>query len=528
MQSALDLAESGYKVYLVEKSTAIGGHMPMLDKTFPTNDCSMCILSPKLVECGRHRNIEVLTSSQVTGLAGEAGNFTVTVSKSPQYVDQDKCLGCGACAEECPKKVPNTFNQGLDKRKAIYKMYPQAYPNAYAIDADKCLKIKKPKACGKCLEVCPVDAINHEMQAQEIEINVGAIILCAGYELFDAEMRGEYGHGVYDNVLTSLQFERMLSASGPYEGHLQKADGAKPKKIAFIQCVGSRDVTLNRGYCSSVCCMYATKEAVIAKEHQPDLDVTVFCIDMRAFGKDYEKYYNRARYEYGVNYVKCMVTSVKEMQQTKELRVRYRKPDGAMVEEDFDLVVLSMGLKPSRETTELAGILGIELNRYDYCRATALTGVHTSREGIYVGGVLSGPKDIPETVMQASAAAGDCAAFLSPARNSMVTEYQFPPEINVSGQEPRIGVFVCHCGKNIAGVVDVPGVVEHVQKMPYVVYATDNIYACSQDSQAAIRELVDKHRLNRVVVASCSPRTHKPLFQETMREAGLNPHLFEM
>lgn len=528
MQSALDLAESGYKVYIVEKSPVIGGHMPMLDKTFPTNDCSMCILSPKLVECSRHRNIEVLTSSDVVGLEGEAGNFSVTINKRPRYVDPGKCLGCGACAEECPISVANEFNQYLSERKAIYKSYPQAYPNAFTIDATRCLRIKNPRACGKCLEVCPVDAINHEMQAEEVQVKVGSVILCTGYELFDSELRGEFGFGVYDNVLTSLQFERMLSASGPYEGHLQKADGSKPKKIAFIQCVGSRDVSLNRGYCSSVCCMYATKEAMIAKEHQPDLDVTIFCIDVRAYGKDYEKYYNRARYDYGVKYVKCMVSTVKELQQTKELRVRYRTADRTMVEEDFDLVVLSVGLKPSRESTELAGILGIDLNQYDYCRTGALTGVSTTREGIYVAGVFSGPKDIPETVMQASAAAGDCAAFLSPARNDLITEHEFPPEMDVSGQEPRIGVFICHCGKNIAGVVNVPDVVEHVKKMTHVVYATNSIYACSQDSQASMRELIDKHQLNRIVVASCSPRTHKPLFQETIREAGLNPHLFEM
>jgi len=527
MQSALDLAESGYKVYIVEKSPAIGGHMPMLDKTFPTNDCAMCILSPKLVECGRHRNIEVFTSADVVGLEGEAGNFSVKINKRPRYVDPDKCLGCGACTEECPIGVANEFNQYLSERKAIYKLYPQAYPNAFTIDSTRCLRIKKPRACGKCLEVCPVDAINHEMQAEEVQVQVGSVILCTGYELFDPELRGEFGFGVYDNVLTSLQFERMLSASGPYEGHLQKADGAEPKKIAFIQCVGSRDVSLNRGYCSSVCCMYATKEAVIAKEHQPDLDVTIFCIDVRAYGKDYEKYYNRARYDYGVKYVKCMVSSVKEQQQSKELRIRYRTAEG-MLEEDFDLVVLSVGLKPSKESAELAGILGIDLNQYDYCRTGALTGVLSSREGIYVAGVFSGPKDIPETVMQASAAAGDCAAYLSSARNSLVTEREFPQEMDVSGQEPRIGVFICHCGKNIAGVVDVPAVVEHVKKLPHVVYATNNIYACSQDSQAAMRELIKKYQLNRIVVSSCSPRTHKPLFQETLREAGLNPYLFEM
>lgn len=528
MQSALDLAEVGYKVYIVEKSPAIGGRMPMLDKTFPTNDCSMCILSPKLVECGRHRNIEILTCSDILDLKGQPGNFNVKINKRPRYVDPEKCLGCGSCTEECPVKVPNEFNQLLSKRKAIYKLYPQAYPNAYMIDDTKCLRHKKPKACGKCIKACPVDAIDHNMQEEKVEINVGAIIMCPGYELFDAELRGEYGYGIYDNVLTSLQFERMLSASGPYEGHIQKADGTTPKKIAFIQCVGSRDVSLCRGYCSSVCCMYATKEAVIAQEHEPELKTTIFNMDIRAFGKDYEKYYNRAQNDYGVRYIKCMISSVKELQQTKELRVRYRTPDGSMVEEDFNMIVLSVGLKPTADSVELANILGIELNQYNFCQLKDLTGVQTSRDGIYVAGVFSGPKDIPETVMQASAAAGDSAAFLSEARNTLVSEREFPPEKSISEEEPRLGVFVCHCGINIASVVDIESTLEHVKTLPNVVYATNNLYACSQDSQAAMKELIEEHKLNRIVVASCSPRTHKPLFQETMREAGLNPSLFEM
>ena len=527
MQSALDLAEAGYKVYMIEKSAAIGGRMPMLDKTFPTNDCSMCILSTKLVECGRHQNIEILTCSDVIGLSGEAGNYTVQVKKRPRFVDTDKCVGCGSCAEVCPVKVSNDFNQNLGHRKAIYKLYPQAYPNAYAIDATKCLRMKNPKACGKCIDACQSNAIDHNMQEEIVSLNIGAIILCTGYELFDSELRGEYGYGVYDNVYTSLQFERMLSASGPYEGHVQKADGTTPKKIAFIQCVGSRDVSLCNGYCSAVCCMYATKEAVIAKEHVPGLDTTIFNMDIRAFGKDYEKYYNRAKDQSNVRYIKSMISSVKELPATKELRVRYLTPDG-MVEEDFEMLILSVGLKPSQQAVELAGLLGIELNDYNFCKLDELSGVKTSKEGIFVAGVFSGPKDIPETVMQASAAAGDAAAFLSSVRNTQVTPMEFPEEKDVRQEEPRIGVFVCHCGTNIASVVDVPAVVEHVKQLPYVVYATNNLYACAQDSQLAMKELIEEHKLNRIVVASCSIRTHKPLFQETVKEAGLNAALFEM
>ncbi|MFZ5632427.1 MAG: FAD-dependent oxidoreductase [Bacillota bacterium] len=529
MQSALDLAEMGYKVYLVEKSPAIGGRMPMLDKTFPTNDCSMCILSPKLVECGRHRNIEIFTLSEISDFRGEPGNFTVTIKMHPRFVDQDRCTGCGSCAEKCPVKADDAFNQGLGQRKAIYKLYPQAYPNAYVIDREKCLRLKNPKACGKCLKACQAGAIDHTMAEKTAQVKVGAVVMCPGFELFDAELRGEYGYGVYQNVITSLQFERMLSASGPYQGHLQRpSDGKELKKIAFIQCVGSRDITNNQGYCSSVCCMYATKEAVIAKEHVPGLEVTIFCMDVRAFGKDFEKYYNRARDNYGVRYVKCMISAVKELQQTNNLRLSYRTPDGGMTEEEFDMVVLSVGLKPAPGVKEMARVMKLPLNRYNFCQTEAFSGVRTMRPGVYVAGVFSGPKDIPETVMQASAAAGDCAAFLAPARNTLISEKEFPPELDVAGDHPRIGVFVCHCGINIGSVVNVPKVVAHAGTLPGVVFADEKLYACSQDSQFAIKELIRKHNLNRVVVASCSPRTHKPLFQETVRDAGLNRHLFEM
>jgi len=522
IQSALDLAEMGYKVYLVEKSPAIGGKMPMLDKTFPTNDCSMCILSPKLVECGRHRNIEILTMSEIVDLKGEPGNFQVTVKKQPRYVDTQKCLGCGSCAEACPQEVPDEFNLGLSMRKAIYKPYPQAFPNAYVIDKENCL------GCGSCEEACPVSAINYEMEEEEFVVQVGAIILCPGFELFDAGLKGEYGYGVYDNVLTSIQFERMLSASGPFQGHIKRpSDGKEPQKIAFIQCVGSRDVC-NLGYCSAVCCMYATKEAIIAREHVPGLESTIFAIDVRVFGKNFERYYNRAKDDYSVRYIKCMISSVKELQQNKDLRLRYRTPEGKMMEEDFDMVVLSVGMKPSTEAQQLADVMGLELNQYNFCKLKELSGTETTRPGIYVAGTFSGPKDIPETVTQAISSAGDAATFLAPVRSTLVSEKTFPPEKDIATEEPRIGVFVCHCGINIGSVVDVPSVVEYAKTLPHIVHAQEGLYVCSQDSQASMKQLIESLKLNRIVVASCSPRTHKPLFQETMREAGLNKQLFEM
>ncbi|RJQ30902.1 MAG: CoB--CoM heterodisulfide reductase iron-sulfur subunit A family protein [Peptococcaceae bacterium] len=523
MQASLDLAEEGFKVYLVEKSPAIGGTMPMLDKTFPTNDCSMCILSPKLVECGRHRNIEVITQAEVINLQGNAGNFIATVKKQPRYVDPAKCLSCGACAEECPAEVPSEFNQGLGNRKAVYKPYAQAFPNAYVIDKANCLE------CMACVDACPANAINHDMEEEILEIPAGAIILCSGFELINSELRGEFGYGDYSNVITSLQFERMLSASGPFQGHLKRpSDGSRPGKIAFIQCVGSRDLAKGYNYCSAVCCMYATKEAIIAKEHEPDLDITIFYIDIRAYGKDFEKYYNRAKKDYNLRYIRCMVSSIKELQQTKNLLISYRNESGQTIKEDFDMVVLSAGIKPEETAVRMSNILGIDLNQNNFCKVNSLTGVETSRPGVFVAGASCGPKDIPETVTQASAAAGDASALLSPARNTMVADKDFPPEKDADGEKPRLGVFVCHCGINIGSVVNVPAVVEAVKSLPYVVHAQESMYACAQDSQAAMKEIIEDKNLNRIVVASCSPRTHKPLFQETLRDAGLNRHLFEM
>ncbi|MTI82139.1 MAG: CoB--CoM heterodisulfide reductase iron-sulfur subunit A family protein [Firmicutes bacterium] len=529
IQASLDLAESGYYVHLVESSPAIGGVMPALDKTFPTNDCSMCILSPKLVDCGRHLNINVMTTSELIDLEGEPGNYKAKVKTRARYVDPAKCTGCGSCTEECPVKVDDDFNQGLSKRKAIYKQYAQAYPNAYAIDKNKCLKFKNAKACGKCLKACQAEAINHEMEDEINELEVGAVILMPGFDAYDASKLDYYGYGKVPNVITSLEFERILSASGPFGGHLiRPSDEKEPKKIAWIQCVGSRNCKNDHGYCSSVCCMYSIKEAVIAKEHsEHDLDTAIFYMDMRTYGKEFEKYYNRAQEEQGVRFVRNRVYELTEGEDGS-VKIRYALEDGSIQYEEFDMVVLSVGLEPKGEAVELAKKLGIELNQYNFCEAKPLTGINTNKEGIYVAGAFSGPRDIPETVMQASAAAGEAQALLSEAKGTLTKAKEYPAETDVAGEIIRTGVFVCHCGINIAGVVDVPNVVDYAKELPGVVLSTNKIYACSQDSSGQIKEAIKEHNLNRVVVASCSPRTHEPMFQETLKEAGLNPHLFEL
>jgi heterodisulfide reductase subunit A len=347
------------------------------------------------------------------------------------------------------------------------------------------------------------------------------------------EIRPEFGYGLYPNVVTSLEFERMLSASGPFAGVVQRpSDGAHPRKVAWIQCVGSRDISCDRGYCSSVCCMYATKEAVIAKEHDARIEPTIFYMDIRAFGKGFDSYIERAEGEQGVRYVRSMVSAVREVPGSRDLRVGYTTfdRDGRPVihEEEFEMVVLSVGLKTTAETQEMARRLGVNLNEYGFAESPLYHPAASSQPGIYVAGAFGEPKDIPETVIEASCAAAQASALLAKARGTLTREAVYPPERDVSEEEPRVGVFVCHCGINIGGVVDVPEVVEYARGLPDVAYAERNLYTCSQDTQEKITAKALEHGLNRVVVASCTPRTHEPLFQDTIRQAGLNPHLFEL
>ncbi len=996
VQASLDLAESGYYVYLVEKSTGIGGAMAQLDKTFPTNDCSMCILSPKLVECGRHLNIEVLTCAEVIDAEGSAGDFRVKVRKRSRYIDTDRCTGCGECAEVCPVEMPNLFEEGLGNRRAIFRAFPQTYPNCFAIEkmqrgpcgiacpagvnvqgyvalikqkkyaealalireeipfpavcgrvchhpceqecyrgevdepvaiaalkrfvvdwerdhlseceppssfeitqqekvaiigagpagltaayclgklgyevvvfealpeaggmmrvgipeyrlprdvldaeidwlerrgvqircntpigdgfsieelkssgfsavyvavgAHKGLKLgvsgedlegvvdgvtflreanltrkvhlgrkvavigggnvaidsartarrlgcdvtilyrrsraempardeeikaaeeegvrveflvaptsfkadgskligaecvrmrlgeldasgrrrpipvegseftidvdtvvaaigqapdtsfvgnngavtvrrrgtievdpetcmtsedgvfaggdavsgpatvieaiaagknaaysidrylregtggiadagtsdraqerqirysteRKPRqkmpelpvkrrvknfdevelgfdeeavlaeanrclSCGVCSEckqcelVCKADAIVHSMGDEIVELNVGAVVLAPGFDEFVPGEKHEYGYGRFPNVVTSIQFERILSASGPYAGHVERpSDRKPPRKIGFIQCVGSRDTSCGNSYCSSVCCTYAIKEAIIAKEHLSTVEPTIFFMERRTHGKDFDKYAERAQKEYGIEFVVSGVSDIVEDPERRDVLVHYLEEDGAPQWARFDMVVLSVGLQAPESAEELARALGIRLNKYRFASTGTFSPLETSRAGVYVCGAFSGPKDIPQTVADASGAAGSVSALLASGRHSLTRVKEYPPEKDVSAEEPRVGVFVCHCGINIGGVVNVPQVKEFAATLDNVVLAEENLYTCSQDTQERIKALIQEHNLNRVVVASCSPRTHEPLFRETVREAGLNPYLFEM
>ncbi len=458
-------------------------------------------------------------------------------------VQSDVCQTCGACYFVCPTKgikleeitknrpipIRSEFDEGLIERPSIYIPFPQAVPNYAIIDKEHCVHLQTGE-CKICQEFCDADAINFDQKEEVIDINVGSLILSPGFDEYDAKKKSEYGYGRYENVVTSIEFERILSASGPFQGHvLRPGDKKEAKRIAFIQCVGSRDPHAGQSYCSSVCCTYAIKEAIIAKEHaKAGLETTIFCMDIRTFGKGFESYYERAKNEYGVRFIRAGISKIDEASETKNPIVHYESEAGEIKQEEFDVVVLSVGLVPKEGTAQLAKRLRVNLNEYGFCRTSEFMPVDTIKDGIYVCGAFAGPKDIPETVTQASGAAAKAMGLLASARNTLITKKEYPPELDVLNQEPRIGVFICHCGINIGGYVDVPRVVEYTKTLSNVVYAEDNLYTCSQDTQKRIVEMIKEHKLNRVVVASCTPRTHEPLFRETIREAGLNPYLFEM
>jgi heterodisulfide reductase subunit A-like polyferredoxin len=483
------------------------------------------VISPKLVEVGRHLNVNIITNSEIKSVAGEPGDFTVTLVNHPRYIDPIKCTGCGECARHCPVTAVNRYNKGLDDRRATYIEYPQAVPLAFGIDAETCI------GCGLCENMCVAKAIQYDDIERESTLTVGSIILASGSQGYDPSKLDFLGYGKYANVVTSEEFERILSASGPYRGHLcRPLDREEPKKIAWLQCIGSRDTNkCGNGYCSSVCCMYAVKEAMIAKEHaHGNLDCAIFNMDIRTFGKDYEKYYLRAKDKDGVRFIKSRVHTVTEIPETGDLTVRFVNEAGEILEETFSMVVLSVGLQVPETSKILAQQLGIELDQYNFVQTDPFTPVSTSRKGVYTCGVFQGPKDIPGSITEASAAACAAGSDLAVARGTDTKVIEMPDQQDVATETPRIGVFVCNCGINIGGIVNVPEVTEYSATLPYVVYTDHNLFTCSQDTQDKIKEKIIEHKLNRVVVASCSPKTHEQMFMETLEACGLNRYLFEM
>jgi heterodisulfide reductase subunit A len=472
-----------------------------------------------------------MAPAKVVGLKGEPGNFSVKVRQAARYIDMAKCISCGLCAEKCPKKVPDEFNLGLAKRKAAYMTYAQAIPAKFAIDKEVCLFFKKGGKCKACEKFCPTGAVDFSQVDVEKEINVGAVILAPGFKSYDPTQYAAYHYANFPNVVTGLEFERILAAAGPFQGHLVRpSDHKEPTRIAWLQCVGSRDLNhCDNSHCSAVCCMYAIKEAIIAKEHSKEpLDAAIFFMDMRTHGKEFEKYYWRARDEFGIRFIRSRVHTIDAVPGTDDVALRYLDEEGNLKDETFDMLVLSTGMEVPPQVLELGETLGVKINANKFADTSAFTPVSTSQAGIYVCGAFQGPKDIPQSVMEASAAASAASELLSSARFTLAKKKPVFAERDVAQEVPRIGVFVCHCGINIASVVDVEGVRDYAKTLPYVEYVENNLFACSQDTQELIKERIKEHNLNRVVVASCTPRTHEPTFQETITEAGLNKYLFQM
>ena len=402
IQSALDLADMGFKTYMVERNPTIGGRMGQLDKTFPTLDCSMCILAPKMVDTSKHENIELITYAEVKEVDGYIGNFTVKVEKKPRYVKEEDCTGCGQCQEVCPIEIPNYYDEGVGMVKAAYIPFPQAVPLCATIDKNYCID------CGLCETVCGPEAIDRNMEPEEIELHVGTIIAATGYDPYDPTEKYEYGYGRYTNVITAMEIERMINASGPTGGHVQKpSDGKEPKRVAFIHCVGSRDEQIGKPYCSRVCCMYSMKNAQLCIDHEPDTEVTCYYMDIRSFGKGYEEFYKTSQEKYGIEFIRGKPAQIFE---NDDLTLTIRAEDtllGKVTEYTYDLVVLSVGLEHSAGSDELRQTLGLSRSADGFYMEAhpKLRPVDTLTDGVYIAGVAQGPKDIPDAVAQGSAAA---------------------------------------------------------------------------------------------------------------------------
>jgi heterodisulfide reductase subunit A len=544
MRAAIDAAEAGLKVYLLERLPWLGGRVAQLGYMFPTHDCVLCrgtsdhgygctkpAISPAFLDFNQHPNIEILNNSDLIHVTGQAGDFTATVRRRPTYVNPERCTNCGICAATCPVSLPSPYEEKLKPRKAIYKMAPRAVPNTYIVD-----KVPYCETCRRCEVVCPTGAVDLEEGEYEQDLNVGAIILSVGFSLPDAEEYEELGHGRYPNVIHSMEYERLASRSGPTEGIvLRPSDGEQPERIAWLQCIGSRDQKYP--FCSSICCMYATKEAMVAKDRLGDVRCQIFMMDERAFNKEFNAYYHQARDQYQIEYTRCRISEVKEDPATRDLILHYPDDEGRVKEERFDMVVLSVGAHPPNGSQDLANVLGIELNPYGFCETDKFAPLETSRPGIYVCGAFASPKEIAETILDAAGAAGDAMRLMREEVGGLPSsrEYPFlwkpndmPPERDVSGEESRVGVFLCRCTPTLDGVVDVDEVARFAAKLPNVVHVQPVEYGCFQEELDVIRSDIQEYDLNRVIVSACSHRTHEPLFQRTVREAGLNPYLLEM
>ncbi|MEX2714720.1 MAG: FAD-dependent oxidoreductase [Candidatus Sigynarchaeum springense] len=530
IQASLDLTRLGFHVTAVEKGKTIGGIMAQLDKTFPTNDCSLCILAPKMVEVYRDPNITLYQNTDIKKIEYlPDGNIKVFLEKQNMGINEAACKNCGECNKVCPIQYdePITwFDAGLARRKAVNIPFPSAVPPVYAIEKNRCLKAKH-NACGKCQAACPSNAITYDFSVQTIELVVGGIIFATGCTPMEPKRFPRFLGG-HPDVLSSIQFERLMCASGPTGGEIIKRSNKKhANRIAFIQCVGSRSKRPGElEYCSSVCCMYAMKEAQITKEHDPHVECYIFNPENRACAKGFHEYFLRSRNEYGVKFMPGRVSRVHDFKDSPDLAVEFEDDiTGEPAELRVDLVILATGLVPN--TQDVSKVLGIGLNKYGYFDTPVIEDLES--KGIYLAGYDIKPMDIPLSVVSGSAAAAKVSRRLHAARFSRIVTPKLPKEKKVtSADEPRIGVMVCHCGINIGRTIDCERVAKEIAKVPNVVVADHNNYTCSSDSQVTIKNMITEHNLNRFIVASCTPRTHEALFRGTLQEAGLNPYLFDL
>jgi heterodisulfide reductase subunit A len=476
------------------------------------------------VEAGRSPNIKIITRAELISIEGEEGNFTASVRKQPRYIDEDLCTACGKCAEYCPVIIIDEYNECLALTKNPHRDYDQAVPASYYIDPVNCLS-QNYEACRICVSACQAQAINLHQQEEILDLNVGVVILAPGFGRISEEVLAKYGYGRLPDVVTGMEFERLTSASGPTMGKIiRPSDDEHAKRIAYLQCIGVRDLSCGNGYCSSVCCMYAIKEALVAKDHDPDIDISIFYMDMRTQGKEFDYARIRAK-EKGIRFVRSRIADV--LGRNGSIDISYVNEEGKHLKESFDMLVLPEGLESPSDAEFLAKVCGIDLNHYNFCKTNPFSPLQTTRPGIFVGGAFQGPKDVPDSVTDASGVAALASEALKEVRNTEIKAKVYPEEIEIE-EEPRIGVFICSCGTNIGGVVDVKAVTEYASTLDNVVFTDTNLFSCAQNTQEAITEKIKENRLNRVVVSACTPRTHEPLFQETLRNAGLNRCLFEM
>ncbi len=544
MRAALDLADGGLKVYLVEQTPCLGGRVAQLGYMFPQHDCVLCrgtpdhgygctrpSISPAYNQHNKHPNIEILTNTRVVDVEGQAGDFTISLRQEPRYVNPDRCINCDHCALVCPVELPDQYQWGISKRKAAYKVAARAAPDAYVID-------RGPYCddCGRCAKVCPTQAIDLNEQPRLLSVEVGAIILALGFQTFDPSGLEELGFNRYDNVVSSMWYERLASRSGPTEGLVARpSDGRHPRSIAWLQCIGSRDQ--DRGYCSSICCMYATKEAMLAKQRLgDDVECTVFMMEERAFNKEYSTYFNKARESHGIQYVHCRVSNIREDPATGDLILHYASPDGQLQQERFEMVVLATGLQPPSSAQHFTKMLDLDLNEYGFCETHKFTPLQTTHSGVFVCGAFSSPKEISETIIDASGAAAEVMRLLNDQLDThaysrempFLSEDGLPPERDVSGEPPRIGVFSCTCGDTMSEVLDMSRLAQEAAQWPGVVMSEVVGLACFPETLETVQEAIQQNGLNRVVIGACSNRTHESLFQRMARYAGLNPYLIEL